>query len=333
MKKQWMIVGALIVLFFGLWFMASRQKTSAPQSQQERAFITPPVIRQSLMPQPLSTGPITYSGMPAAIFPESVPYYTITRVRNFETERDRLFALYNITSAPNTIVGSKGRYASFLQGTKSGTLSESPLTFTYRSVVTSNKFVTNNAEQHVAATISMLADLSVLPPPFTATMSAQRFFAFTDPHPRELGSAQGAVITQLDFVAMVGSIPLYINDADSPAFSASFNGDNALTELRAIILPDITKDDKNLSIISYKEALERLKNNAGIFSSVSLTRTGEKEFMTGAPPSTITVQNVSLGFFYAPNQEFLVPVFVFTGVAAEPNEKAVLRTTTVVSAL
>lgn len=333
MKKSRLIIGIFIFLCLVLFFVASRTKTAVQPPTQERAFITPPPIRPSSLPQPLSSGPITYSGVPVASFPENVSYYKVSRVRDFETERDRIFSLYNSVSPPTTIIGSRGRYASFSLNNKSGTLSENPLTFTLRAAVSSNRFVTNNISNYVDVFVSGLADLSVIPQPFSATISAQRFFSFNDPHPTELPAPQGATITQLDFAAIIGGMPVFINDADTPVFSASFNGDDALTELRAAILPDVTKETQNVSIISYSEALQRLKANSGIFSSVSLAGTGEKEFMTGALPSAINIRGVMLGYFYSPAQEFLVPVFVFTGVAAEPNEKAMLRTTTVVSAL
>ncbi len=333
MKKSWLIIGAFVFLSLALFFVATRTKTSVQPPIQERVFITPPPIRPSSLPQPLSGGPITYSGAPVASFPASVPYYKISRVRDFETERSRIFSLYTSTTPPSTIIGSKGRYANFSSNNMSGTLSENPLTFTLHTTVSSNRFVTNNIGKYIDVFTSGLADLSVVPQPFSATISAQRFLSFNDPHPTELTTPQGAVITQLDFSAVIGGLPVFINDADTPVFSASFNGDDVLTELRATILPDVTKEAQSVSIISYSEALRRLKANVGIFSSVSLTSTGEKEFMTGALPSAINIQRVTLGYFYSPVQEFLVPIFVFTGTAEEPGEKAVLKTTTVVSAL
>jgi|GEM_PF-792537 len=333
MKKSWLIIGIFIVLGFVVFLSTQRTKTAVQPPIQERVFITPPPIRPSSLPQPLSGGPISYSGAPVASFPASVPYYRITRVRDFETERSRIFSLYNSVTPPSTIIGSKGRYASFSSNNKSGTLSENPLTFTLRTTASSSRFVTNNINKYISVFTSGIADLSVVPQPFSATVSAQRFFSFNDPHPTELPTTQGAVITQLDFSAVIGGFPVFINDADTPVFSASFNGDDALTELRATILPDVTKEAQSVSIISYGEALQRLKTNVGIFSSVSLTSTGEKEFMTGALPSAINIQRVALGYFYSPVQEFLVPIFVFTGTAEEPGEKAVLKTTTVVSAL
>lgn len=333
MKKSWLIIGIFIFLCLALFFVASLTKTAVQPLTQERTFITPPPIRPSSLPRPLSGGSITYSGTPVASFPGNVSYYKVSRVRDFETERDRIFSLYNSINPPATIIGSKGRYASFSLNNKSGTLSENPLTFTLRTTVSSNRFVTNNISKYVDVFVSSLADLSVVPQPFSATISAQRFFSFNDPHPTELPAPRGATITQLDFAAIIGGMPVFINDADTPVFSASFNGDDMLTELRAAILPDTTKETQNVSIISYGEALQRLKANAGIFSSVSLTGTGEKEFMTGALPSAINIQGVTLGYFYSPAQEFLVPVFVFTGAAEEPGKKAVLKTTTIVSAL
>ena len=333
MKKSWLIIGILVFLGLVVFITAPRTKTTVQPPTQERVFITPPPIRPSSLPQPLSTKPITYSGTPVASFPGSVPYYKVSRVRDFETERDRIFSLYNSTALPSTIIGSKGRYASFSSGPRSGTLSENPLTFTLRTNTSSNRFVTNNISKYIDMFTSSLAELSVVPRPFTATMSAQRFFSFNDPHPTELTTPQGAVVTQLDFAAVIDGLPVFINNADTPVFSASFNGDDVLMELRATILPDITKETQIIPIISYAEALQRLKNNVGIFSSVSLTSTGEKEFMTGALPSAIRVQKVALGYFYSSVQEFLIPVFVFTGAAEEPGEKAILKTTTVVSAL
>ncbi len=333
MKKTRYVAGAFIFFFLFLLIVVFYAKPKTPPTTQPPAFVTPAPIRPSVMPQPISSSPIVYTGEPQLSFPKSVTYYGVVRHRDFEIERARLFALYNIITPPNTIIGSKGRYASFSVGSKSGTISENPLTFAFHTVLASKKFVTNNVNKYLTAVTEGLTGLSVLPDVFTPTLSTQRYFTFDDPHPTELAGPENALITTLDFVVAAGGLPVFINDADTPAFSASLNGDDALTELRGFILPDVSKSDQRLAIIPYDEAVKRLKNNTGIFSSVSLTVSGDKEFMTGELPTAIRIESVVLGYFYSARQDYLVPVFVFTGVAAEPNEKAVLRTTTVVSAL
>lgn len=335
MKKTTIIALVFIMLLLSLAFVAVfYKKTVPPSSIQPSAFVTPLPIRPSAMPQSISNGPIVYTGgATTAVFPKSASYFAVSRHRDFETERTRLFSLYDVVSSPATIIGAKGRYTSFSGAGKSGTVSENPLTFAFHTTSTSKKTVTNNINKYLTTVTGRLSELSVLPAIFKPTLSSQRFFTFDEPHPSELTGSEKALITKLDFAVAVEGLPVFIGDADTPVFSAGFNGDDVLVELRGFILPDITKGTQNIAIISYESALERLKNNTGVFSSVSLSASGDKEFMTGGLPSSVQIEKAVLGYYYSPLQDYLVPVFVFSGVAQEPGEKAVLRTTMVVSAL
>ena len=333
MKRLRNFIGMLVFIMLVALLVVFYVQPKEPSSPQPTAFVTPGVIHPSAMPQSISGGPIVYSGEPVLSPPKSVSYYGVSRHRDFETERARLFALYNITTPPDTVIGSKGRYASFSKNGKSGIISENPLTFTFQTVLAPKKLVTNNVNKLLTITTSSLTEHSVLPAAFSPVLSTQKFFAFDEPHPTELDGPENALVTKLDFVVTVDGLPVFVNDADTSVFSASFNGDDELVELRGFLLPDVSKGEQGFAIISYEEAVRRLKSNTGIFSSVSLTSSGDKDFMTGDLPVSIQIEKAVLGYFYSPLQEYLVPVFVFSGTAQEPGEKAVLRTTTVVSAL
>ena len=285
------------------------------------------------MPRPLSGDLITYSGEVVASFPTSVRYYSITRVRDFESERARLFSLYNPQVSPTVVVGSKGRYASFSQGEQSGLLSENPLSFVFHTASASGRFVSNDLNMYSALVQSALTELSVLPTSYTTKLMGQQFFSFDEPHPTELTGPSGALITRLSFMVEVDGFPLYINDADTPVFSASINGDNVITELQGFMLPDVSREEKSLAIIPYNEAVTRLRSNKGVLSSVSLAERGGQAFMTGETPTAIQITNVSLGYFYSELQNYLIPVFVFEGSARETEGSALLHTTTIVSAI
>lgn len=329
-KRAVIVLVVLILLLAGALFI---QRSPVPQDSQQTQLITPSPINPSVMPQPLSSGFITYSGDIEATFPTSVPYYEITRVRSFESERSRLFALYAPNAIPNVITGSKGRYASFSQNGRSGLISENPLSFAFQMASASGRFVSNDLNTYSSLVQSALTELSVLPAPYTTTLLSQQFLSFNDPHPTELTSPQGAVITRLNYTVALDGVPLYVNDANTPVFSASINGDGAITEILGFILPDVSRTEQNLAIIPYSEAVSRLRANRGVLSSISLTKQGDQEFMTGETPSTIKITGVSLGYFFSALQNYLIPVFVFEGSAEETEGSALLRTTTIVSAL
>lgn len=329
-KRIIIVVTFLLLLLIGILFT---QRSSIPSSNQQTQMITPSPINPSVMPRPLSGDLITYSGEVVATFPTSVRYYAITRIRDFESERTRLFALYAPSTTPTVVVGSKGRYASFSSGRISGTLSESPLSFAFHTASDSSRFVSNDLNVYSSLVEEVLTALSVLPKPFTTKLLSQQFFSFDEPHPTELTSPQGALITRLNYTVTLDGVPFYLNDASSPVFSASINGDNTITEIQGYMLPDVSRTEKNLAIIPYSEAVLRLRANKGVLSSVSLAKQGDQEFMTGEVPRDIKITNVTLGYFYSTHQDYLIPVFVFEGSAEETEGSALLHTTTIVSAL
>ncbi len=329
-RMRFIIIAAFIslVLIVSLVFRRPPSPATKPG-----AAITPHPINPSVLPPPIESGSITYSGGPSLTFPKEVPYYTVTRHKDFNAERERLVALFNISAPAETFSGSRGKYTNLNWNGKFGILSESPLAFSYTQAGQTDRFVTNDVDAYRDIALGAITELSMLPKPFVLSPPQITYLSIHDAHPTQLPDSQGAHVAQLNFSVQIESLPVFFSDADTPAFSISINGYNQITVFRGFFLPDIAKAPQPASVISYDEALSRLKSNKGILSSLSLARQGEYEFMTGEVPDFIEVESASLGYFYSKNQDYLIPVFVFTGKAREPGSSAVLQTTTIVSAL
>ena len=287
------------------------------------------------MPKPLTDKTILYTGEPLFEFPRHIPYVTVSRRRNFEEESSRLFALNNITGAPKTIAGSRGRMVIASGNGREGVVSEAPFSFSFTIASYSGTIVSGNTTLYQDAAAAALSEWSLLPTPYTARLSFVRYFAFSnaEPHPIEQSDPRGALVAEIDMTASVEGYPIFVGDADTPAFSASFDGTNRLIKLRGVIFPNVVKGPKEIAIISYTEALQRLKNGVGVLSSMSLAVKTKEGFMTGEAPSGVAIERASLGYLYSPYQDYLVPIFVFTGKTNLQEERQQVITTTVVSAL
>jgi hypothetical protein len=114
--------------------------------------------------------------------------------------------------------------------------------------------------------------------------------------------------------------------------SARFDGDKNLIQIQGVILPDVKREPKEVSIITYKTAVSRLQSNEGILSSIWLSEaTGG--FLTGATPKEIDISKVSLGYLYIQGRDSLVPIFVFLGKGFITEENRTANTTIIVSAI
>ncbi len=331
MKNKKIVFGAVLVLFFvSLWLLATRQKQKGAPAI---TYVTPAPLLPSVMPKNLAEQAILYTDGPAYEFPGRVPYVSIVGRRSFQEEATRLLALLGITAPPQIITGSRGRMALVTQKTLEAAVSENPLSFAFTVASPSGSFVTGDATVYKNSAETTLREWSLLPEPFETSLFSLRYFRFPDPHPEEQSAPNGALVAQVDLMTTIQGFPVFSGDANTPSFSADFDGGNRLIKIRGLVLPSVKKSGEEITIISYQDALERLKNGNGVLSSVSLSPDSNNRFAAGGVPSNIAIERVILGYLYSPYQEYLVPVFVFTGKATTPKDNERVITTTVVSAL
>lgn len=331
MKRKFFIIGAILFLIAIFWFVNTRKPQ---QSGWGATYVTPAPIQSSVFPTSLTDKTILYTGEPQFKFPQHVPHITVATQRGFEQESSRLFSLNNFAGAPQIINGSRGRTALAIQNNIGGAVSENPLSFAFTLASPSGFFVSGDTTKYTNISTATLKAWSLLPESFDTTLSYVRYFrSSNDSHPVEQSQPGGAFLAQVDLIATIGGLPLYINDINSPTFSAGFDGSGQLVTIRGFILPSVEKSKKEVAIISYQEALARLKNGKGVLSRVSLVPTTGEVFYSGEIPSNIVIEKASLGYVYSPLQDYLVPAFVFTGGAITPIDNQRVVTTTVVSAL
>ena len=327
-KKPLIVISVITIMFLG-YFLTQKNSMVKPSGNTP---ISIPSINPTTMPRSLSDTVSTYTNMPAATFPSSVPYVTISTPRNLEAESSRLAALFNIQSPPQIISGSRGRYT-ITQGVSALlTLSENPLTFAYDAASIAGTLVSYDPKPLVNTSIQQLEELSILRSPLVVTNEVFSYFSPQGPSPNKLQSQSGATMVQIDFDYHIGKLPLFISDANTPAATTRYDGNKNLVQVRAHILPNMTIEKNDVAIVSYKEATERLAAGQGVLSSVASAE-NDGVFLTGLTPTNIEISRVQLGYLLLSGRSDLVPVFIFSGKGYLEEDKKSVNTTTIVSAL
>lgn len=327
MNRKLLFIGIGAFLLAGLVILSRGQlpKTKPPQ------YITPGTIHPSSLPKPLTSSPVLYTGEPVFSFPTEIPFYEITARRNFETESARLFALNNIAGKPTLIAGSRGKYIIASQQEKEGTISETPLSFAFTLGRSSGSIISNDMSMYKKASDDLFESWSILSSTYKTRLLGIKFFSFSnDAHPIEIPTPAGATLAQLDFGVLLDTLPVLIGDADTPIFTTSFDGNNTIIRVQGIILPNI-ENKGVIKIIPYVEALQKLKTNKGVLSGVSYTNRGIERFLTGESPTNAAIEKAELGYLYSVNQDYLIPIYVFTGRSTLSGEEII--TVTIVSAI
>ncbi|MBP9814117.1 hypothetical protein KBC80_02885 [Candidatus Woesebacteria bacterium] len=327
--KKILIVTAILAICL-LGFLVLQKSPSTSSTIKPTVTLAP--VNPTSMPTSLSDSVSAYTNIPTASFPEKVPYFSVSFTRNLETETSRIASLFNFTSPPQIISGSRGKYSITQDESATLTFSENPLTFTYDVASISGKPISYDPKELVTTSAQQLEDLSIIRSPLVVVNETLSYFAPRGPSPNKLQNSNGATLVQIDFDFQVGKFPLFVGDADTPGATTRFDGDKNLIQIRTYIPPNITTGTDEVNIISYKEATERLAAGSGILSSVSSAEI-DNIFLTGATPKNIEVSRVQLGYLLLSGRNDLVPVFIFSGKGRlEENNKAV-NTTTIISAL
>ena len=327
-KKLLILITITILTLSGYLLLQRGASKNAPSKPS--TSIAP--INPTTMPRSLSDAVSAYTNIPAMSFPTALPLVTISSPRNLEAESSRIAALFNINSPPQVVSGSRGRYTISQSGSTTLTLSENPLTFSYEAATISGAAVSYDPNLLTKTSVQQLEDLSILRPPVIATNEIFTYFSPKGPSPNKLQNSNGATLVQIDFDFQIGKFPLFIADANTHPATTRFDGNKNLIQIRAYILPNITIEKDEITIISYKEATERLAAGSGILSSVASVG-NDNEFLTGLTPNEVEVSRVQLGYILLPNRNDLVPVFVFSGKGYIKEDNRSVNTTTIISAL
>ena len=320
----------LLVAVCLLGYLLLQKRSSSGTTSTPLVTLAP--VNPATMPTSLSDTVSAYTNIPAMSFPINIPHFSASPPRDLESESARVAALFNITTSPQIISGSRGKYS--ITQSPSGTLtfSENPLTLTYDVASISGSFITYDPKELVATSVQHLGDLSVITPPVVTINERYSFFSPRGSSPNKLQNSSGATLVQIDFDFQIEKFPFFVGDANTPAATMRFDGAKKLIQIRTHVPPSITKEKENIEIISYKEATERLAAGLGILSNVASAGI-DGIFLTGATPTTIEVLSVQLGYLLLSNRNDLVPVFVFSGKGYIEEDKKAVNTTTIISAL
>lgn len=327
-NKKIVILGIVVMISLLIYFLFTNKgkprNTTVPITNIES-------VNPKTLPVSLSNNVSSYTNVPVLTFPATVPHYSASSSRLVEQETERLVSLLNISAPIQTIAGSRGKYLSAQNSFGALLVSEKPLSFVYDAASISGKIITYDSSLVLATGIKQLEDLSVLQAPALPATEIYSYFSPVGSSPNQLKSASGATMVQVDIPLRLETFPLYVGDANTPAFSLRFDGDKKLIQIRGYILPTIKKEHNEIKIISYKDAVTRLQTNSGILSSLWLSDTGTS-FLTGSTPKDIEISGAKLGYLYLSDRKDLVPVFIFSGKGFVSEEGRVVNTTTIVLA-
>ncbi len=332
MNKRYILPALIFIIILALAMIGYTS-----QSTQKAAVMPPlrvvPTISVNQLSRPVNTGAISYSvNVTNESFPARLPYYAINQANTTQSVFNRFSFVLGVSGQNETIHGSRGAYLSTTDGPKSLIVSDNPLYFSYEEATLSGARISQNTIYYQQATLAKLQTLDVLPKPLVLSSPTYQFMNPQGTDPNATSNANGATVAQIDYGVSLDGYRVYVGDADSPAYSARFDGANRLVELGGYVFPTIRKSNEDIAVISYDEAVGRLQNNEGVLSSATPTEYSVA-YLNPAILQSVQVRSAALGFFYSPALPSLVPVYVFRGTSSVQEIPGPIDTTTIVSAI
>lgn len=123
----------------------------------------------------------------------------------------------------------------------------------------------------------------------------------------------GATMAQLNFQYYLDGLPIYADNPDIPSVALRLNADKEVALVRAYIYPDFIRSEHQIPVISPDEAVRRLVSHQGVLVNIGVRTGNSGRMVIPEPPEMAEIKNIDLAYYFNPDLEQPIPVYVFRG--------------------
>ncbi len=319
---------AFLGLLLGLFFSKKPPSTGVVSKVKTPTPSLVPHITGIMQTQPIYYTIQTHS------FPTALVGYRATSFPQIEKVASLLTTELNFSSSPNKIEGSKGTYLVWNETGKSLIVGGSPLEVSYSLNSGSTKSLSSDTSSYQKTALTFLNKFSSLFEEIQLKLSSETYILPSGEDPVVVDNPTQATVFLAKYHLLLGGRPLITSAANVEGAAVGVDADNNVLSFHTYVFPQFIPNTAPTSLLSYNEAQNLLVSNRGILLSFSYIGNKNKAVTIAqpdTPPQTSTITNVFLCYYFSPETEGLLPVYVFFGEGVD-KQKNFLSTTTVVSA-
>jgi hypothetical protein len=326
MKKIILIIFLFLSGFFITLFYLNRSGGGLAESPKTVVAPTPQ------LPPPVTNKKITYSGFSAPSFPTIIPLIKVDGGFNAKSVAQKVSNSLGFVSEPAVITGTRGNFLVWRQDNASLTYAPDTNSLVYSSGNGPKEILTQPTGAYQAkAEKFILQNIPLLSKDFMKFASFE-YFAPGKNGGNPVYQPQKATVIQINFLMVVNDFPLYNKSLSfKPSVFIQLNSDLQVITCSVTLMPKVTLTDKFLSVITLDQAIKRLNSSEGSLINYKWGVVGNEPEIIPEVPENIKINKTELAYYYNSDDEYVLPVFIFTGFGFLNGTNSIY-TTTVVSA-
>jgi hypothetical protein len=325
--KRLVFVGLLVVFIIILSILWQR-------SQQKQQLFVPPAgtIPQPILPSSIAPSQPVYQ-VPAVDtgFPQKLPVYTATSKPQLKTLGSSFALSLGITGQPQEIPSTQGPLYMWTNDTQTVIAHEGVSTISFSGSGGVDAPLNLPLETYYAAADRFIASLPLSDQIVQLARVDPQYFKPNAGDANEVKSMSQATNIQLNYQYTIKGVPAYVGASTRPSVFVRLNAKAEVITLTAHILPSFTAPGATTTLITYTDAAQSLLRGEGRLTDLVSEDLGDQPYFFDSPPQVSNIQDINVAYYWSPQQNQLIPVYVFKGVG-KINNKTV-NTTTLVSAV
>lgn len=329
MKKVAIIIILILTITAAAILWKSKQGGARPTAgTTAKTAVVPPVFPSAAAAQPSYT-----LAAPAPSFPAALPVFqTVTGADNSAIFL-KTAGLLNFSGDPRIIVGSRGNFSLWSQGSSSLALGGDPLEISYNSGLGADGEVDQTLNVLEKTARDFIQKLNLAPTGVTLFKESVGFYAPGVSILNALPGRRGATLIQINFRYLLNNQPLFVRGASAPSLSVRINSSGKVVSLSGHWFPGLVRTKESSALLTYQAATQKIMNKEGVLTYLNSSADFNTESVFHYSVSLISVGEVVLGYYYSPGNTVLTPVYVFRGTAIDDSVGKTVSTVTLVSAL
>lgn len=342
MKKHHILIAALFILsfvvvyaFFRFISVREQQLSGSPANNIPPPRVISLTPTPTLVPIPLPATSITQTPVYVIAQQErpapTIPIYTVSSPAPSEIGSRLASVLPGLPSAPQSIQTPKGTFVSWSGADASLTVGSNPVVISYAATFSFPLSRQRHADTDVdSAARAFLQSNNLIPEGTRLSDPAYRYLRPTETDPYEVRASE-ATVTEVSYDLLIGENIYTTGNAFIHPVTLWFDSNLRILRLSAVAF-SIQPATVSKAVLTANEAQEQLNQNKGVLLSFAAQSQVNRIQPQPYTVETVGVERLSLGYYHAPSQQELVPVYIAFGASRDQITGEVVRSVSLVRA-
>lgn len=321
-------------ILIALW-----QKDAVQTNEQKSNLSKSDVVFPSLLPTVNITNAPAYdtSSLPLTTIP-MVPVYQTIPI-NLEQESNRVARTLGVNSEMKFEQTSRGEFYTWKTNDINLTVGGPAFELSYGMLTSeATDYIKQTQTFYEAMARDFINKLNIIPNTASLVTNSVNYVSSITESMGELNTTPSkAKHIIINFNLVLNNLPLMLEPPNQVAYTIKINSKNQVESFFGHLYPQIGRVNQNIQIISLSNAKTMLLNGNGVLLSSEIKPQADDDLTNDKLNlPLIQINSVNLSYYFIKDQNLLIPVYLFKGLAESKNVTGLtntVETLTLVSAL